>query len=247
MKSPFILVIRRDDQFSEYLRENGCRVRNLELIRTAPADNLTEFTAKLVRLDEFDGLFITSPAAAEVFVRQLDEGAQKFTGKVYVLGARAKDVLDAAGLNVVFNPSANAAEDLVTSFDPAEFAGKRLLFVRGDKSVRTIPTMLGSSARIEEAEVYRTVDHQPDAELLESVRGQLERSEIDWTCFFSPSGVESFMRSFVQEPANYPAIAVIGETTARSVRAEGLTVDYVSPKANALEFAKDLIEHIKNH
>jgi uroporphyrinogen-III synthase len=247
MRSPLILVVRQPDQFSEYLKKGGCRVVNLALIRTEPVDDPTEFAEMLKGISEYAGVFITSPAAAEVFARQLEIGGAEFAGKIYVLGERARDVLDSRGLNVVFDPSANTAEDLISSFDPSEFAGKKLLFVRGDKSMRTIPLLLASSAQVEEVEVYRTIEDRPGDELMESVRIQLQRSEIDWICFFSPAGVRSFTRLFGNESAKYPAIAVIGETTAQTARSEGLTADLVSPRANAREFAKNLIEQIKNH
>src|SRR5215216_1760411 len=121
-----VLVIRRDDRFSELLREAGLQVENLELIVTRPMADLSDLSKKLQRLDEYNGIFFTSPAAAEAFVGWLE--ADSFSGKIYVLGERARRIFDEKGFDVVFRADANTAEELIASFENAEFEGKRFLF-----------------------------------------------------------------------------------------------------------------------
>ncbi len=245
MTAATVLVIKRDGRFSSLLRENGCHASNLELIGTVPNEDLGELNATLERMDEYDGLFITSPAAAEVFVRQLKSIRRNFAGPVYALGDRAGAMLSEAGLNVVVPESANTAAELIRSFEDAEFAGKHFLFIRGDQSMRTIPARLASTARIDEVEVYRTVEIPPTDDVLESIRSDLRNKRIDWICFFSPSGVRSFVKLFGTDVTKETAVAVIGETTESSAREAGLMVNYVSPEASAEAFANGLIEHLQ--
>src|SRR5687767_5115857 len=127
MKVPAVLVIRRDDPFSTTLRENGCNVINLELIRTAPVQDLSELDERLARINDYDGIFLTSPAAAEIFIERFRANGTTYNAKVYTLGERAKDLVEDTGLNVVFCEAANTAEELIRSFDDDEFEAKKLL------------------------------------------------------------------------------------------------------------------------
>lgn len=244
MGRPVVLVIRKDDGFSARLRDAGCEVSNLELIKTETADDLSELDSTLAQLDDYDGLFFTSPAAAEVFVQRLNASGRRSCPKAYVLGDRAKAVLENAGLDVVHDGAANTVEELLASFDEAEFTGKRFLFVRGNRSLRTISRLLNSKARIDEVVVYRTVENTPYKTSLESLSEQLKKGEIDWLCFFSPSGVERFRQLFGAGLPPNTKVAVIGETTAREA-GKSLNVHFVSGRANGEDFATELIEKIK--
>jgi uroporphyrinogen III methyltransferase/synthase len=232
-----VLVARHDDEFSATLRENGCEVINLELIKTEPIENLSELDKKLERLDEYDGVFITSRNAAEIFADRL--GGKGFQGKVYVLGERSRTILENAGLKVEFREDANTVGELINSLSAAEFSGKKLLFVRGNKSLRTASEMLGGIAEIDEVEVYRTVDAEIDEARLVYIRERLERREIDWVCFFSPSAVTRFIELF---DAGDTKIAVIGKTTGDTVEKAGLNLQFVSLRATSKDFAISFIK-----
>ena len=241
MRAPVVLVLRGSDAFSDKLKTRGLEVINLELIRTELIVDTGEIAEMLTQLDRFDGLFFTSPHAAEAFVKI----QRAFDGDIYVLGDRAKKVFDNAGINVRSQPQATTAAAMIEAFGAAEFSGKRFLFVRGDKSMRTIPDMLAGKAEIEELIVYRTIDQRPDLETERDIRARLENREIDWLCFFSPSGVDSFGKIFDTTDLIGVNTAVIGQTTAGAAEAAGLNVNFVSQRTRAEDFADDLIEHIK--
>lgn len=245
MKAPAVLVIRKDDPFSALLRKSGCRVLSLELTKTEPVEDLSEMHARFEQFGKYDGLFFTSPTAAEVFKAQAADVSLGFRGKVYVLGGRARRVLEDTGLDLVYRSSANTAEELLETLSETEFAGKRFLFVRGDKSLRTIPEILNGKAAIDEVIVYRTVETRTDESVVESLNEQFEKGEIDWVCFFSPSGVESFRKLFGANINKAINIAVIGTTTAKKAMEAGLKPQFVSQRANAEDFAVEFIEHIK--
>jgi uroporphyrinogen-III synthase len=241
---PSVLVIRRNDRFSELLREVGLEVQNLELIMTRPADDLSDLSQKLEKLDEYDGLFFTSPAAAEVFVERVE--ADSFSGSVYVLGERARKIFVEKGFDVIFRADANTAEELITSFGNSEFEGKRFLFVRGARSIRTIPELLTGTAVVDEVIVYETVAAQRNSVRIEELKAKISMGQIGWVCFFSPSAAEEFATVFDRIELGKVKSAAIGETTARQARRIAMSVEFVSKRSNPEDFAQGLIEHINS-
>lgn len=246
MTPPVVLVLRSSDRFSDLLWESGCQVLNLEVTRTESLDDLTDLRNSIAQIDRYDGLFLTSPVAAEVFVRELKSSDGKFAGKIYVLGQRTKKVFENAGIGVEYRSEVNTAAEMVAAIGEAEFAGKSLLFIRGDRSLRTIPELLTGAAAVDEVVVYRTLDHPPNAETADSLRKRLQSGEIGWICFFAPSSVDGFRKVFGLEDLNGIKTAAIGKTTGQRIKEKGLHLDFVSQRANADDFAAGLIEFIKS-
>ncbi len=246
MKPPVVLVVRPDDHFSALLRSSGCEVLNLEMITTIPLADLSALDEVSARIDDYDGLFFTSPVSAKVFVERSKAAGKPFFGKVYVLGRRAKRILDDAGFNVVFVEDANTAEELIGSFDEAEFAGAKVLFLRGDKSMGTISKLLAGKAAVDEVIVYETKHASPDDRIVSSVRKRLSDGEIEWICFFSPSAVDGFRHLFTPEIMESVKTAAIGETTGLMARDRNMRVEFISKEATAEGFAAGLIGQMKN-
>ena len=238
-----ILVVRNDDRFSSLLREAGFEVINLELIETRPLEDLKPLQEKLARLSEYDGIFFTSPVAAEIFVKERNR-SNGFRGDVYVLGQRACKVLNDARLNVKTSDAANTAEELLASFDEREFAGKRFLFVRGEKSMRTVPERLVGATAVDEVVVYKTEAANLEPSTTRDLNARLVRGEINYVCFFSPSATERFKELF-GDAIDVIKVAAIGTTTADAAKRAGFGVDFISSRSNAEDFAGALIEHIK--
>lgn len=247
MERPVVLVARRDDIFSSMLRDAGCEVVNLELIRTEPAEDLKPLDRILDRIEDYDGLFFTSPAAAEVFVERFATMGRNFRGKIYVVGKTAKTLLENSGFKVVPAANANTAESLISSFDEAEFAGRKLLFVRGTKSLRIILDRLSDKADVDEVIVYETKEVSPDESVVRTITERLMKGEVDWICFFSPSGVQAFRRLFASVLFGTTSTAAIGETTAVEARKLNFCVHVVSNRPDAEFFAARLIEFIKTN
>ncbi|HTH50991.1 MAG TPA: uroporphyrinogen-III synthase [Pyrinomonadaceae bacterium] len=225
-----VIVARADDNFSQMLREADIEVINLELIRTEVLDDLSEFENQISRLDEYDGVFFTSPVAARVFA---DHVEPRLKPMIYALGARATKVLVDAGFAVRTVAAANTAEEMLDAFGDDEFAGKKLLFVRGERSMRTIPEKLAAIADVDEVAVYRTVE-------IESTDHDLS-AEAEWICFFSPSAVEAFEKRF----GNDLRVAALGETTAARAGELKFSVGLVASKATNDAFAAELIETLR--
>lgn len=238
MIKPVVLVIRQADEFSEILSRSGFEVINLPLIRTEPVADLREFAEKLVSLDEYDGLFFTSPVAAGIFLAASGK-SKPFPGRVYVLGERLKKSFAGTAFEIVHSHKSNTAEEFISSFDQDEFRGKKFLFLRGDKSSRAIPTLLKDLAVVDEIVVYKTVANPVDDATSRMIRGKLDNREIDWICFFSPSGIDGFIDLFPSEQVKQVKTAVIGKTTADRARKAGFNLRLVSERANARDFAEE--------
>ena len=234
-----VIVVRADDNFSQMLRDAGLEVINLELIKTEVLEDLSEFENLISHPDDYAGVFFTSPVAAQVFV---DRVQPRLKPALYALGRRATAVLVDAGFAVRTISDANTADEMLAAFGDAEFAGKKLLFVRGERSMRTIPEKLRGIADIDEIAVYRTVEIEPAETAVSDIRRRLEKREIDWACFFSPSAVEAFEKRFGTAAVN---VAAIGNITATRARELGFRVDLVASRATNEVFAKELIDWLR--
>lgn len=244
-KSPIILVIREFDKFSSLLAKNGFEIINLPLIQTLPIADFEKLNEKIENLKIYDGLFLTSPKAAEVFLQQCKNKGITFRGKIYVLGNRTKSAFENRNFEIVFRERANTAEEFINSFDKSEFAGKKFLFLSGDKSLRMIPELLKDAATVDEIVIYRTIENAIDENLKRRIGEKLAKNEIDWICFFSPSAIESFGKTFDGFSPNSIKVAVIGTTTAKKAAESKLKVEVVSSKATAADFAAELIGHLE--
>jgi uroporphyrinogen-III synthase len=221
------------------LRDAGITVVNVELVGSEVLNDLSGFENVIERLHDRDGVFFTSPVAAQVFVDHVKPALRPI---LYVLGRRASAVLIEAGFAVKTIPDANTAEEMLSAFGEDEFAGKKLLFVRGEQSMRTIPDTLAGKARMDEVAVYRTIDIEPSGTVASDIRHRLTSGELEWICLFSPSGVEDFEKRF---GAVSVKVGTIGETTAARARELGFKVEVVASRAANAVFAAELISKIK--
>ena len=238
-----ILSFREDCDFSRELRKEGFEVLNLPLVATRTAVDLSHFQERAATIDRFDWIFVTSPAAAAVLANEFGRGLVKTLPKVYVLGRRAKTLLESCGIAVEYSDTASTADDLLAELGESGFRGKTILFLRGNKSLRTIRERLRGIATVEEAVVYDTIEVPiRQSEILDRVRA----GQIGWMCFFSPSAVESYVGRQLPIGRDISRIAVIGETTGQTARSLGFSVDFVSDRASAVDFARGLAKHIKN-
>jgi uroporphyrinogen-III synthase len=218
-----VLVVRKHDAFSRTLEESGFEVVN------CPATETKAIGGPLRVARETEGIFVTSRAAAEII-----GNTDGLRARIYVLGRSSYEVLKGAKLDLWYCEAANTAGEMLDRIPRGELEGKRLLFVCGDRSLPTIPDRLEGIATVERAVVYRTTPVRVDCR-------QIDRA-FDWICFFSPSGIESFIDQAGVEFLDRSRIAAIGPTTADCLKRQGRVADLVATHSNARDFARDLIE-----
>ncbi len=239
---PSVLVVRKFDNFSRILSEAGFSVVNCPTVETAALENTGDFDRQIAALEKYDAVFLTSAAAADIFRRKLRERKNGFGGKVYVLGRRGFDLLKDEPLDLIFDETANTAREMLEKIAPEALENKRFLFVRGEKSLHVVPDFLKTIATLDEAIVYKTERVAVEIDKINELRQKLESGEIACACFFSPSAAENFIEQFGAAFLHRTVIATIGKTTAEFFREQKLTVDFVSSKATAEDFAAELIE-----
>lgn len=240
-----ILVIREKDVFTQLLIENGFSVLNFPTIKTEPLADLSELDNFIAEIETFDGIFITSSKAAEIVSLKLNEAGKDFNGKFYVLGKRSNVLLQKSGCEIFFSESAATAKELLDAIPQEELKNKRFLFPRGDLSLRVVPETLKEVAEVVETIVYRTIETDASVEKIVKIKEKFERDEIIAVCFFSPSGVESFLRKFENFSQSEIKLAAIGKTTARFIKEKSLRVDFVSAKTPAVDFAAEFTSYLR--
>lgn len=240
-----ILVIREKDHFSAILAEQGFSVTNFPTIKTVPLDDLSELENCLEQINSFDGIFITSFKAAEIFLKKFNEIKRNFSGKFYILGKKSRDLLNAAGFENFYSENASTAEEILKAIPQMEIKGKKFLFPCGNRSLRVIPEKLKGIATVREVVVYKTVATEDTEKQSDKIKEKLNNKNFAAICFFSPSGVEGFLEKFKGFRQNNIKIAAIGKTTATYAEDNNLKVDFISAKPIAEDFAKGLAEYLR--
>ncbi|MBA3600637.1 MAG: uroporphyrinogen-III synthase [Acidobacteria bacterium] len=240
-----ILVVREFDNFSRILSESGLKVINCPTIEVAPLEDLSDFEAKLDVIENYDGVFLTSANATEIFRAKLSVRNINYRGKIYVLGKRSFDLLNGENQDLVFDKTANTAREMLENIALDKLKNKRFLFVRGVSSLRVVPEFLEKIAAVDEAIVYRSSRVTVADDKIKEIQAKLAKGEIACACFFSPSAAESFLQQFGAEDLHQIKITVIGNTTAEFFERRDLTVDFVASRATAEDFAVELIDYLK--
>lgn len=239
-----ILVVREKDVFSSILIERGFSVINFPVVKTEPLADLSELENCLNK--NYDGIFITSVRAAEIVLTQLKELRKEFGGKFFVLGGKSADLLKNAGFEIYFKEDASTAEEFLTLIPKEELANRNFLFARGNRSLRVIPERLTGIANVDETMVYETIDIDYDKGERRTIIEKLNCKQLVALCFFSPSGIEGFLRNFGTEVVpTQTTIAVIGKTTAKYAESNGLRVDFTGTKPAAADYATEFVSYLR--
>lgn len=235
-----VLVVRKFDNFSRILTDKGFAVINCPTIETAAYENSLTGTGENSPVN-YDGIFLTSRKAAEIADVELFS-KKNYSGKVYVLGKSSFEILKDKNLSLSFDETVNTAQEMLERIPLEELKGKRFLFIRGEKSLGTVRKFLEKIAVVDEEIVYET----RNVAVKESLKTEIEakKAEIICTCFFSPSGAESFLEQIGREFFDQSKIAVIGKTTAEFFARQNLNADFIATKATSEDFAIELIDYL---
>lgn len=240
-----VLIVREFDGFSRLLAEAGFSVINCPTIKTVRLENTADFDWRISALEIYDGVFLTSAFATQVFCEKLRARKKDFNGKVYVFGKRSFDLLKDERLDLFFDKTANTAQEMLEKIAPGELTGKRFLYVRGETSLRVVPNFLKTKAFLDETIVYKTENVTVGIDKIKELDGKNKNGEIVCACFFSPSAAQSFIEQFGAAFLHQTKIAAIGKTTAEFIKQQNLTVDFIAPKATAKDFAVELTDYLR--
>ncbi len=197
----------------------------------------------LPNLECYHGLIFSSANAVRHFISPLLSHEPKCFARLramkhYAVGIKTHRTLQEYGIDSVLYSDKGNAEGLAELIRREGIQGKRFLFLRGTRSLGTIPHAIKMHGGIcDELTVYQTHDLALDAS--QRLSELLSRHDVTWVAFFSPSAAQAFFRALPS--ACLPLrvrIAVIGHTTQAAVEALGFRVDAVSPVPTAEALAQ---------
>lgn len=226
-----LLVIARDDpaDADEALaaKRGGITVLQLPLLETEPGPDGGRMVAWLGDAEEGAAVAWTSRRAGEELVRLAVPGRRDSLSRrpLFAVGDESAAPLRDTGFKVEVPVHAEGAAALAGWMirRQAEGAFVRVAFLRGDKSLPTLPDSLRRAGiPVQEWEVYRTRFASPDVAPLERA---LAAGSAVLVAFYSPSGVEALERLLspralraLREKARATAM---GDTTHKSLLARG--------------------------
>ncbi|MBA3633944.1 MAG: uroporphyrinogen-III synthase [Acidobacteria bacterium] len=240
-----ILVVRDYDYFSSILTEQGFSVINFPTIKTEKIIDCAELDKIISEIETFDGIFITSPNAAEPFLERFKKTWENYRGKIYVLGQRTNELFKTAGIETFSSKDTKNAAELLDSIPKNELESKKFLYLRGNRSLRIIPEMLRDFAEVKELIVYKTAATPTNEKQSDKIKEKLRNKKIAAICFFSPSGVQGFLENFAEFEQSTIKIAAIGKTTARYIEDKNLRIDFIAENPVTKDFANGLVNYLR--
>ncbi len=240
---PTVLITRPKADASEFanaLAQHGLRAEFFPTIEIAP---ITDWV--LPTLEHYDGLIFTSANAVRHFISPLLSRAPNRFARLramnhYAVGIKTYRALQEYGIDSVLYSDKGNAEDLAELIRREGIEGKRFLFLRGTRSLGTIPDAIQKhGGTCDELVVYQTSDLSPEAS--QRLSELLARDDVTWVTFFSPSAAQAFFNALPSASLLLRVrIAVIGNTTKAAVEALGFRVDAIAPVPTAEALARTI-------
>lgn len=245
-----ILMTRAPDQSGEMaamIKSCGGVPLSFPTIEILPPPDWVQVDSAVSRLHMYDGVIFTSGNAVNSLFSRMDElGAKSslFRGKtVFAVGARTAELLRERGIGPVSVPEKQTSLELSRLLSSDDLGGRSYLFPKGNLAGGIIPSALKNlGAQVDEVIVYRT--ERPADSDLERVLSLLRGRMIDVITFTSPSAVKNFFNLLGATPmeraGGKPLIAVIGPTTAESLRGFNMEADIMPERYTVDELIKSI-------
>ena len=246
------------DELHRGLRTAGIAILELPMIRFEWPDNFIEIDRHLAEASrgEFDAIMLSSPTAVNFFEARARElgllDAIRITSKFGAVGAATAKELLGLGIDTAFPvPTHSGASQLAASLQEHTLAGKRVLLLQSQIGLDTLQHGLREiGAEPIRVTLYRTEGPSlADAARLVHVLESEARPSV--VAFSSPSAVHNFVRVLAEMSSgalrSLPALAVIGETTAKAVE-ESLhhRPEIVARKSDQASLAEDIIRYLQS-
>lgn len=232
------------------LSEQGATVVNVPLIGISYPTPTQATRDALVGLTQrtLDGIAFTSVHGVRGFSNALDasnisvDAIRNVT--VAALGPGTAAEARKLGFNVTIIPPRALADELVIAIDraipnhDANNTPRRMLFPKSGRALPTLPAGLAALGfEVTDPVVYETVDSEPDADDLTTLRGG-----FDAILFCSPSAVQRFVTLDVS--VGDAIVGCIGPTTADEATRCGMKVDVVPDQPGSGGLVAALVTHI---
>ncbi len=233
--------------FAECLESYGAEVIQFPTIETLPIPNNVVLDRAIAQLATYKWIIFTSVNAVDYFYRYLREKGKDArslgNARICAVGQKTVAALDQIGIRADYVPSQYRGAVLAAELEGVE--GQKILLPRASIAADDLPNGLQDRGAIVEAiPLYETM--KAGAEGRETIEGDLHSGRIDMVTFTSSSTVTNFLEMFNSHPPPVllasTHIAVIGPSTAATVKAHGLTVDIVAKKASVESLAEEIVK-----
>ena len=243
-----ILVTRSEEQNEELavmVRRAGGVPVLFPTIRLVPPEDSKPLDREIGRLSSFDWILFSSTNAASFFCNrssQLGLVSWPSALRVASVGPGTTRELVSRGVRVFLTAQKHTAEGLYEAIRPHGVAGRRFIVPR----VEELKDQLAEAIRRDGGDVVSVVAYRNViAEKDEDVAAQIVARPPDICVFASPSAFSNLFLLLGEEEARMMLkkshIAVIGEVTARAVRAREFNVD-IMPETYTLKALMDAVE-----
>jgi uroporphyrinogen-III synthase len=242
------------------LQAEGIAVIEIPMITIAYPADIHALDNVLIRLakNEFDYCVLSSPTAVEYFhTRAVDLGIQEAICSSVgfsTVGAKSAERLADFGYKLAVPlPHQNAgAAALLTSLRTFDIRNKKTLILQSQIGMAVLARAFEMcGAVIERAVLYETTGPtlHDSARLLQLLEAD-ESERLSLIAFFSPSAVEFFVQTLAEMGLSHlsslPALAAIGETTAKEIELLlRRRPEIVARKANQESLAQDILQYLK--
>ncbi len=243
-----ILITRSEDQNEEFaalVRRAGGVPVLFPTIRLVPPDDSGPIDREIGRLSSFDWLLFTSANAARFFLdRTARLGLVSWPADLRVasVGPGTTRELESLGVKVHLMAERHTAEGLFKALQAEGIAERRFLLPRAEEGRDVLTEAIrGEGGQVVSVVAYRNGLAEKD----EDMAAEIVAVPPDVCAFASPSAFHNLFLLLGEEDAREmlgkSRIAVIGEVTARAVRARDFKVDIV-PETYTLKAMMDAIE-----
>lgn len=232
-----VLITREINQFEEIKQlftSNNLEPIPFPVIKFSPVD--FDFDENV-----FDYIIFTSSNGVKFFLSRF----RPIKPKIIAVGEKTAKTLKKEGYTDVILPTDYSSEGVLKYIQENQkiFKDKKFALVRAVEGIDTLVKQKPDFIQLELIKVYKTDYNMPDDK--DDVRQMLEKGDIDFVVFSSPSTVEGFLRLFPDyvDLLNKTKVAVIGKTTKNSVETKGIKVDVIPNKHTFEELVKEIAKY----
>ena len=263
-REPMVLLTRLDpfstgeSETHTILRRAGAAVKELPMINFALPTDTTELDKVLMRasVGEFAAIVLSSPTAAHFLALRANElglvGELRKRGAFGAVGNATAAAMLQHGFQITLPiPSSGGSAQLSALLAEQNLSDKPVLLLQSQIGLGVLEGALAEiGAEAERVTLYHTMG--PRVEDLARLLHYLEYDPPAVIAFFSPSAVTHFTRALAEMASgllhNLPALACIGETTAKAVE-EALhrRPEIVARKADQRTLGEGILHYLDSH
>ncbi len=248
-----ILVTRPREQapaLSHLLAEQGAEPIECPTLEICPPDSWVPVDEAIQELSTYDWIIFTSVNGVQAFMGRLwfhHKDVRSFANaKVCCIGPRTEEEANRWGLVADLVPTIFQAEGILEALGGIDLKGRRILIPRAKVAREILPEQLremGAVVRVVHG--YQAIPpHATGEPLADHFRNQ----DIQYLTFTSSSTVKNFCQLFadrqeMHELTQHATVACIGPITAKTVEAEGLSVDIVAAENTVPALVDAIVAH----